>query len=416
MKNQLRYKIVSLYVLIISALMLFATNKTLAADTCFQKTVLDIHAGTDSAGNCIFSAHVSVVTGNYIIGYQWSGGGPTEFHNNHTTSDGFSFTLPPGTGTTISVTIFAVDTNYKDTLGSPCCSETVSEKVWCDAVHVSCIDTTDATIKVITEHNDSLGCDFTCIASVSPVPGWTIVAYQWQYGPLTSSNVYTFTGVPYVSYPVNVVVYAVDSIGDTCTYSMSTTLDCFPDTANCLDTASHLVVSSYPGISDSCIFNVNVYAVSNPGWSVIGYQYGTGPIVAASSHSFDISTGTSLYVPVTIYALSIYGDTCSMTIPLTLNCDSGVGTYYRSTASNGGTPIKNVAAPIVFPNPSNGELNITDITGIEVVEIFNTNGKKVGEWHYSDSRTKAYIDIGKLPAGIYIVRLNGTKNTRVLKQ
>ncbi|GHT83089.1 hypothetical protein FACS189467_8510 [Bacteroidia bacterium] len=89
--------------------------------------------------------------------------------------------------------------------------------------------------------------------------------------------------------------------------------------------------------------------------------------------------------------------------------------------AGGGTTA--VAAPVasllnVYPNPIvNGELIIDNeqLNAGDKVEIYNVNGTKVFETPLSIVHYPLSINIGHLPAGIYIVKV-GTKVAKVVKQ
>lgn len=399
-------------------ILLFLPSLARAQDTCFQKTTLDIVETTDSAGNCVFKATANALTAEFIIGYQWSGTGTAVFDNTSAGSDVHYFTLPPGGSAIISVTVYAVNLTFKDTVGGPCCSETMTAKISCDALPAPpCIDSTTSHIQSIYNGYDSLGCKYTCNAIAIAGAGWTIYGYQWQSLPISSSSTYNTTVPLGTSLPVNVTVYATDSLGDTCSYYMSTILNCTPDSTSCFDTSgTYLSVSSHPGFGGHCIFTLTAHEATTPGWTLLGYEWGYSGISSSSTYTHTLSSGTGYSVPLTIFAINSYGDTCTVSFSVTLNCDSGVGTYHRQAhnvihAHEAGTSI------MLYPNPTSNEVFIsaTEGTVIKDIDVLDVNGKKMSHYTY-DSATKTSISMDTFPPGMYVVRVNNQYNVPVIKK
>ncbi|HHH53943.1 MAG TPA: T9SS type A sorting domain-containing protein [Bacteroidetes bacterium] len=64
-----------------------------------------------------------------------------------------------------------------------------------------------------------------------------------------------------------------------------------------------------------------------------------------------------------------------------------------------------ITKQIIYPNPANNELNINlgNVTESMIVEIYNTDGKKVIYKKISTSRGK--IDISDVQSGVYFVNI-----------
>ncbi len=84
------------------------------------------------------------------------------------------------------------------------------------------------------------------------------------------------------------------------------------------------------------------------------------------------------------------------------------------------TTVLNVGVVVVpatevkfYPNPTNNMLYISNIAGISKVEIYSVVGNLVKSIeNFPNSRGQAGINVSDLPAGMYIIRTNGTpKNT-----
>ncbi|MHC1775419.1 MAG: T9SS type A sorting domain-containing protein [Lentimicrobium sp.] len=84
-----------------------------------------------------------------------------------------------------------------------------------------------------------------------------------------------------------------------------------------------------------------------------------------------------------------------------------------TTALNVGV-IETPSADVkIYPNPANNMLYISNVSGINKVEIYSVVGNLVKSIDdFPNSRGQGGINISDLPAGMYIIRMNGTpKNT-----
>lgn len=143
------------------------------------------------------------------------------------------------------------------------------------------------------------------------------------------------------------------------------------------------------------------YSIQNASWSLGDGTTGNGLHI---DHDY-LSDGT---YTVCINVLTACGskDTCfEVTI---------AGTSIRNPGYNEGDLIE------VYPNPSQG---LTWITALPADlpfagQLFATSGKVVGEWEFISNKTP--IDLEKLPAGIYLLKLvkegRTFKTFKILKQ
>lgn len=92
------------------------------------------------------------------------------------------------------------------------------------------------------------------------------------------------------------------------------------------------------------------------------------------------------------------------TLPVTRNFTTALNVGVIETPS---TDVK------IYPNPANNMLYISNIAGINKVEIYSVVGNLVKSIEdFPNSRGQAGINVSDLPAGMYIIRVNGTpKNT-----
>jgi hypothetical protein len=65
----------------------------------------------------------------------------------------------------------------------------------------------------------------------------------------------------------------------------------------------------------------------------------------------------------------------------------------------------------VFPNPATNMVTIRSKTHVQSVEIFNTVGEKLMQVNSGHQ-----INIEALPAGLYLLRINGTQVCRIAKR
>ncbi len=84
-----------------------------------------------------------------------------------------------------------------------------------------------------------------------------------------------------------------------------------------------------------------------------------------------------------------------------------------TTALNVGVPQLSSTDIKIYPNPANNMLFISNIAGISKVEIYSVVGNLVKSIeNFPNSRGQAGISVSDLPAGMYIIRTNGSpKNT-----
>ncbi len=85
----------------------------------------------------------------------------------------------------------------------------------------------------------------------------------------------------------------------------------------------------------------------------------------------------------------------------------------RPAASLNWSWVQKRSAVQIYPNPANNMLYISNIAGINKVEIYSVVGNLVKSIEdFPNSRGQAGINVSDLPAGMYIIRINGTpKNT-----
>ena len=72
--------------------------------------------------------------------------------------------------------------------------------------------------------------------------------------------------------------------------------------------------------------------------------------------------------------------------------------------------------PSIFPNPTNGALNITGITGLTTVRICDVFGQEI---YFAELTTSTTLDVTQLPKGIYLVKISdelGENQRKLIKE
>jgi len=76
--------------------------------------------------------------------------------------------------------------------------------------------------------------------------------------------------------------------------------------------------------------------------------------------------------------------------------------------------INNKKTTILYPNPSNTTLNITSTDRITTLVITNLVGETIYSNNYSSD--DVLVDVSRLSAGVYLVRINGNEVRKFVKQ
>lgn len=200
---------------------------------CYDSTDLTYVSAMDSMGNCIFTVTASVSTTHTIVGYEWTLPGGIIMITTSASSNSQTFVLPPGLGFHVSVRVLIVRTTWPEG-ESPCCEVTLDKELSCREQPVGCFDEPATNLSAISFPGapGPLGpdCHFNLTMTAVPLPGWAIVGYEWRIagapGSIVSSNTMMIVLGSGTGNWVEVVVYAVNANGDTCTTTRIITLDC----------------------------------------------------------------------------------------------------------------------------------------------------------------------------------------------
>jgi hypothetical protein len=94
-------------------------------------------------------------------------------------------------------------------------------------------------------------------------------------------------------------------------------------------------------------------------------------------------------------------------VPTVVCCDSISKAEKTDNVPNPNHPVK------IYPNPANNELIISAGVTITGISIFNTKGEEVFKQSYNAN--KVSVDMGDLPPGMYLIKVNGEYAGKVVK-
>ncbi|MDD2636586.1 MAG: M14 family zinc carboxypeptidase [Bacteroidales bacterium] len=110
-----------------------------------------------------------------------------------------------------------------------------------------------------------------------------------------------------------------------------------------------------------------------------------------------------------------YGETGTFTVKLTASSDCGADEYQTDVFVETGINETIINDNIVFPNPTDGLLNVRSETGITAIKITDISGKIIQNFSCK-SQNKLLIDLSDYDSGIYFIELtNIEKHIQILK-
>lgn len=349
------------------------------------------------SGICGLYQFVDMSSGNAttdILGYNWNFGDghtstmqnpPIHFYTNEGTYD-----------VTLSVTGI-------DTQGN-CCTESVTQQI-----DVDCACSNQANFTTSIEN---------CIVTLSDAStsGFGSINYNWQWdmgdGTLLFGQTVNHTYANSGTYDIELTTTAHDD-NEVCESSttQSITVNCGP-TIPC-DVKPDFLLQLYSSIA---VFMDNS-EVGN-GTTILGYNWTMDGVNQGSGNSFALSPipPPGQYTICLDVIAESDGECCIKSICKDYNFansvspdDSGNNSQPRSTMGSDDSSLQ------LFPNPSNGNLNI-NVTGWQAehlnVEIYDIAGSSVMK-PFTSAKVNFDLDVSHLNAGVYLIKVESKEGVLV---
>lgn len=103
-------------------------------------------------------------------------------------------------------------------------------------------------------------------------------------------------------------------------------------------------------------------------------------------------------------------------VPLNTSWETFPNLYVSTDTVNrtGVNDIENGHQVVIYPNPAQNELTISSTTIITHITITNLLGQTIYTKEYNEPQVR--IDVGNLPSGIYLIRINDTEVRKFVKE
>ncbi len=173
------------------------------------------------------------------------------------------------------------------------------------------------------------------------------------------------------------------------------------DYYNCLQ-ADMIKLSSDGKLYFSNCDNMFVYNEEQNEWMMLENDIADGRFIASFNDKFyEMNDGTLLNIASVLDDTFTYED-----FSLIRYTPEGLKTK----------DIKNNFQITAYPNPTNDEINISlNNEKLNTIEIFNTAGQLVNT--FSPKSTNTYkLSMAQYPKGVYLIRINGGKTVKVIRQ
>lgn len=126
---------------------------------------------------------------------------------------------------------------------------------------------------------------------------------------------------------------------------------------------------------------------------------------------YQTSGDTLIFIPNSL----TLGKTYQATVTTNLKSTTGVSTdrnynfkFYTYNPLRISAP-KNVESPLIFPNPSSGNIRLENMGAFQTLSIYNSTGKEVFMDKIENSKLE--YNLPNFPKGIYLLRFTGTSGT-----
>ncbi len=168
-------------------------------------------------------------------------------------------------------------------------------------------------------------------------------------------------------------------------------------------------VNSILYVGGSAIYTVNSTI------SGVSYQWqqdaGTGFVNLTNAGQYSGVTTNTLTIAGVTSVMNNYHYRCLLSNSIGCNDTTTTALLLLKLGVNN---LRNNEAVLIYPDPAQNELNITDESGISSINITNLLGQTVYKSNFNTSNVK--VDISNLPNDMYLIIINGTLVRRFLKQ
>ncbi|WP_296317368.1 T9SS type A sorting domain-containing protein [Winogradskyella sp. UBA3174] len=158
---------------------------------------------------------------------------------------------------------------------------------------------------------------------------------------------------------------------------------------------------------------------SNAGGPNLGFVYEIGP-GAGDQEATVIEQWTKVVIPMTYFTGLGFSDANFFQWkfdPYTQSVDNKLFVYIDNFLLTQGNPLSvnniDITEFRAFPNPTNGDWNISGTSVINTVAVFDILGKQV--FALTPNATEVTIDASALNSGIYFARIDGENGSKTLK-
>ena len=258
-------------------------------------------------------------------------------------------------------------------------------------------------MKCITLIIFSIFISFTSFATIDSIRGHSTVCI----GSIDTLRDSTSSGIWSSS---NMAVGTIDSIAGIFTgISAGTTTITFTVDANYV--TKMVTVNSIP-VADTILCDCSFCHYLCP-WGCQFYDSTPGGIWGLTNNTIaridSVGFAIPIYHGLTIFDTITYivsnscgSDTAKFSVGLGLPCEGKVNT------------VVNTQIPLVYPNPATKELTISTSDKISSIVISNLLGQVLFSQQFNSQQVQ--IDVSDLPAGMYLIKINGTEVRKFVKE
>lgn len=194
------------------------------------------------------------------------------------------------------------------------------------------------------------------------------------------------------------------------------------------------------GLTGSTVSNrVDIYDITTNTWSIDSLSIARQNVMVASVGKYVLFAGGSDALGMTVYnnvdildTLTGTWTTATLTTGRTYGAATSIGNkaIFAGGAGSNGMPVataeiytitntglfipQEAEGLLVYPNPSNGQINIntSSLTGNFTVEIFNLQGQLVQQKNYTGASGNVTVSLSELQTGTYLLKVSNSDRIR----